>query len=43
MRVPDISDSATLVELLRRRAAHQADRIAYRFLADGETEVARWT
>lgn len=40
---PDISDSATLVELLRRRAAHQGDRIAYRFLADGETEVARWT
>src|SRR5262249_12589763 len=35
--------AATLVELLRRRAERQSDQTAYRFLADGETESARWT
>ncbi len=33
----------TLVELLRWRAAHQPDRLAYAFLEDGETETQRVT
>lgn len=33
----------TLVDLLRTRAVQQPDRIAYRFLADGETETASLT
>jgi acyl transferase domain-containing protein/acyl-CoA synthetase (AMP-forming)/AMP-acid ligase II len=33
----------TLVDVLRARAAHQADRVAYRFLGDGETETASRT
>jgi len=32
------SDFSTLVELLRYRAEHQKDRIAYIFLADGESK-----
>ncbi len=33
----------TLVDLLRYRALHQPDRIAYRFLIDGETETVHLT
>lgn len=33
----------TLVDLLRYRATHQPDRIAYRFLLDGETETVSLT
>lgn len=33
----------TLVHVLRRRAHEQADRLAFRFLADGETETATLT
>lgn len=33
----------TLVDLLRYRALHQPDRIAYRFLIDGETETVSLT
>ena len=43
MTESNTSGSQTLVELLRRRAERESDRIAYRFLADGETEVTRWT
>ncbi len=32
------SSSSTLVEILRRRSAHQPDRVAYTFLVDGESE-----
>jgi acyl-CoA synthetase (AMP-forming)/AMP-acid ligase II len=34
---------ATLVELLRYRAAHQPEQVAYTFLADGETESGNLT
>src|SRR5947199_1588070 len=34
---------STLVELLRWRALHQPDRMAYIFLKDGETEEAHLT
>ncbi|MBI5444050.1 MAG: fatty acyl-AMP ligase [Deltaproteobacteria bacterium] len=34
---------ASLVELLRRRAEGETDRVAYTFLADGETEQERVT
>jgi acyl-CoA synthetase (AMP-forming)/AMP-acid ligase II/acyl carrier protein len=33
----------TLVALLRHRALHQPTRIAYTFLADGESDVHNWT
>ena len=32
-----------LPDVLRRLAAEQGERVAYRFLKDGEQEVARWT
>jgi amino acid adenylation domain-containing protein/non-ribosomal peptide synthase protein (TIGR01720 family) len=32
------SSSSTLVDILRRRSAYQADRVAYTFLLDGESE-----
>jgi amino acid adenylation domain-containing protein len=35
--------AASLVEVLRRRASEQPDRLAYRFLADGEVEEATFT
>ncbi len=35
------NDVLTLVDLLRERAAHQGDRIAYIFLQDGDTESDR--
>ncbi|HVX40327.1 MAG TPA: beta-ketoacyl synthase N-terminal-like domain-containing protein, partial [Gemmatimonadaceae bacterium] len=35
--------SETLPAVLRRRAAHQAERVAYRYLADGESETAMLT
>ncbi len=35
--------SPSLVEILRWRALHQPDRLAYRFLADGEEEEATFT
>ena len=35
--------ASSLVEILRRRAEHQPDRLAYRFLADGEVEEATLT
>jgi amino acid adenylation domain-containing protein len=35
--------ASSLVEVARWRAEHQASRIAYTWLADGETETARWT
>jgi amino acid adenylation domain-containing protein/FkbH-like protein len=34
---------SNLIELLRRRAAEQPDRVAYTFLADGETEEVNLT
>jgi amino acid adenylation domain-containing protein len=34
---------SSLVEILRWRAEHQPDRLAYRFLADGEVEEATFT
>ena len=37
------ADTMTLVELLRYRALHQADRHAYTFLRQGEVEEARLT
>ena len=40
-RLTPVADS--LVEVARWRAEHQASRIAYTWLADGETEAARWT
>ncbi|HZI05785.1 MAG TPA: condensation domain-containing protein, partial [Archangium sp.] len=36
-------DSASLLELSRRRAESQPEELAYTFLADGETEEARLT
>lgn len=36
-------DVETLVQLLRYRATHQPDRLAYTFLADGEKDVRTWT
>ncbi|MBD2153043.1 fatty acyl-AMP ligase [Leptolyngbya sp. FACHB-16] len=42
---PSVTESGilTLVDLLRDRAQHQADRLAYTFLQDGETETGRLT
>ena len=37
------ADCATVVELLRRRAAGEPDRVAYIFLRDGENEEMRLT
>ena len=36
-------NSSTLVELLRRRAANQPDKLGYIYLVDGETEEIRLT
>src|SRR3989442_13541679 len=36
-------EPSTLVEILRRRALHQPDRLAYIFLLDGETEEVHLT
>src|SRR5215207_3902414 len=38
-----VTASATLVELLRRRAREDAGRVAYTFLADGEEEAGALT
>ena len=35
--------TSTLVDLLRYRALHQPDKIAYRFLVDGETQTVNLT
>ncbi|HEY9823872.1 MAG TPA: hypothetical protein V6D19_00370, partial [Stenomitos sp.] len=35
-------EGSTLVDLLIQRAAKQPDRVAYRFLEDGEEESAVW-
>lgn len=40
MEKPELT---TLVEVLRWRALHQPDRLAYTFLLDGETQEARMT
>src|SRR5215472_5558488 len=37
------AESSTLVEVLRWRALHQPDRLAYTFLLDGETEEVHLT
>jgi acyl-CoA synthetase (AMP-forming)/AMP-acid ligase II len=37
------TEYASLVQLLRHRAEHHPDRVAYTFLADGETETASLT
>lgn len=37
------TESSTLVEVLRWRALHQPDRLAYTFLLDGETEEVHLT
>jgi acyl-CoA synthetase (AMP-forming)/AMP-acid ligase II len=43
-RFPDsFFNCHTLVELLRYRAAHQGEQLAFIFLQDGETESARLT
>jgi acyl-CoA synthetase (AMP-forming)/AMP-acid ligase II len=36
MTLPPEPATSTLIEILRHRASRQADKIAYRFLADGE-------
>lgn len=33
----------TLVDLLRERASHQSDQVAYTFLTDGEKEASSLT
>jgi acyl transferase domain-containing protein/acyl-CoA synthetase (AMP-forming)/AMP-acid ligase II/acyl carrier protein len=38
-----LGDARTLVDVLRARAAHQPDRVAYRFAADGDIETASYT
>ena len=38
-----VMNASNLVDILRWRAAHQADRLAYVFLEDGEEEAARFT
>ncbi|HEX7175425.1 MAG TPA: aminotransferase class III-fold pyridoxal phosphate-dependent enzyme, partial [Pyrinomonadaceae bacterium] len=38
-----VGDTSTLVELLRRRAGEQPERLAYTFLTDGGTEELRVT
>jgi len=43
MTLPHDPSSSTLIEILRQRAARQAEKVAYRFLADGEDEVASLT
>jgi acyl-CoA synthetase (AMP-forming)/AMP-acid ligase II len=42
-RAASVCDCTTLVELLRQRATHQPDRLAYTFLLDGETTEATLT
>ena len=43
-RVPNISvDCSTVVELLRYRALHQTQQLAFTFLQEGETASASWT
>jgi acyl-CoA synthetase (AMP-forming)/AMP-acid ligase II len=41
--MPDLSSFVTLAEILAFRAEHEPDRLAYAFLADGETETSRLT
>lgn len=36
-------DAATLMEILKGRAIHQPDQVAYKFLVDGETETISLT
>ncbi|HEY2739865.1 MAG TPA: AMP-binding protein, partial [Thermoanaerobaculia bacterium] len=43
MTLPHDPSSLTLIETLRQRASRQAEKVAYRFLADGEDEVASLT
>ena len=43
MQHPYAPDVSTMVALLRHRATHQPERIAYTFLADGEHDVHNWT
>ncbi|HET9186236.1 MAG TPA: fatty acyl-AMP ligase, partial [Solirubrobacterales bacterium] len=43
MTPTDDPSASTLIEILRRRAEEQADKTAYRFLANGEEEVASLT
>src|SRR5690606_18394310 len=40
---PHAPPVSTMVQLLRHRAAHQPDRVAYTFLVDGEDERREWT
>ncbi|MBX9792102.1 MAG: SDR family NAD(P)-dependent oxidoreductase [Pirellulales bacterium] len=39
----DPAGAATIVDVLRYRAAHQPDQLAYSFLADGEAINGQWT
>lgn len=43
MSLKEPSPDSTLIELLRWRAAHQGDRVAYTFLVDGKTEGTSFT
>ncbi|HHO50813.1 MAG TPA: AMP-dependent synthetase [Deltaproteobacteria bacterium] len=40
---PHVPPVTTLVQLLQWRAAHQADRVGFTFLVDGETQQLDWT
>ena len=40
---PSVPQFATLVDLLRYRAQHQPDKLAYQFLEDGKKEAAAYT
>jgi acyl-CoA synthetase (AMP-forming)/AMP-acid ligase II len=40
---PSMPQFATLVDLLRHRAQHQPDQLAYQFLEDGKKEAAAYT
>jgi acyl transferase domain-containing protein/acyl-CoA synthetase (AMP-forming)/AMP-acid ligase II/acyl carrier protein len=42
-QLSDPVESSTLVELLRHRALHEPDRLAYAYLIDGETEEVTFT
>ena len=39
----DVAQSATLVDLLRRRAQRHGDRVLYTFLTAGDAEAENWT